>query len=436
MKGLMLAAPHSGAGKTLLTMAILRGLKQRDVAIAPFKAGPDYIDPIHHQLACGYVSMNLDPWGMRPELIEHLAMRAATDGKKLIVEAMMGLFDGAIDGSGTPADLAYCLQLPIILIIDCTKMSHSISALVSGFHHFSAKVSISGIILNKVGSARHEKMLRQALSTLPIPIVGLVYRDEALVMAQRYLGLSLPDNVRQFGDFLDAACQLIAPQIDWDALIKLADSAISCEQSLALLPAPVTCLPGLGHHIAIAHDAAFCFTYPHIVDCWQQARCQISLFSPLEDEAPPLECDSIYLPGGYPELYAEKLGSCHRFKQGMRQAACEDKFIYGECGGFMVLGESLEDKNGDSHPMLGLLPLTTSIKEPRLHLGYRKLENISNFPLPQQARGHEFHYSCIVRQGQSAPLFQMRDAVDEDLGMSGMVCGRVAGSFVHLIDKA
>jgi len=431
MKGLMLAAPRSGAGKTLLTMVILRGLKQRGVSIAPFKAGADYIDPHLHFLACGIPSYNLDPWGMRGQLIDDLANRAAGDDNRLVVEAMMGLFDGAFDGSATPADLAKRLQLPIVLIVDCSKMSHSIAALVSGFHHFDVDAPLRGLILNKVGSARHEQMLRQALSILPIPILGVVRRHDKLVMGARHLGLTLPDNKGAFEDFIEQACELIAPQLDWAGLEALAE----CGTFIESAPACPPCIPPLGKMIAVARDAAFCFAYPHILTAWERQGCEIVPFSPLDDEPPPARADSIYLPGGYPELYAEKLAANSTFKQGMMAAALAGKRIYGECGGFMVLGEKLEDGAGKIYEMLGALPLATSIKTPKLHLGYRQLQNISDFPLVAQARGHEFHYTRILHQGAGAPLFQMRDAAGENLGAGGLVRGTVAGSFVHLIDR-
>jgi len=431
MQGLMLAAPHSGAGKTLITMIILRGLQQRGIKLAPFKAGPDYIDPRLHQLACGCVSLNLDPWAMRTGLIEHLAGSAACEGNMLIVEAMMGLFDGALDGSATPADLARSLKLPIILIVDCTKISHSVAALVSGFHHFADNVSLGGLILNKVGSPKHEKMLRQALSKLDIPILGVIARNEKLVMKARHLGLTLPDDPSQFTDFMEEASHLVEPQIKWSQLEKLANSAPFIFPPIPQLP----CIAPLGKNIAIARDSAFCFTYPHILSQWQQAGSQLSFFSPLHDESPPFHADSIYLPGGYPELYAEKLATNKNFQNGMRQAAMAGKRVYGECGGFMVLGEGLEDRQGTMHTMLGLLPLTTSFKMPHLQLGYRKLQNLGDFPLPEQMRGHEFHYSHIIKQGEATPLFQMYDALGENLGTSGLVRDCVAGSFIHLIDQ-
>jgi len=427
----MLAAPNSGAGKTLLTLVILRTLKQRGVMIAPFKAGPDYIDPSLHLLSSGSPSYNLDPWGMRAQFIEYLAHQAALTGKKLIVEAMMGLFDGALDGSGMPADLAHQLQLPVVLIVDCTKISHSVAALVSGFHHFDVKTPLRGLILNKVGSARHEQILRQALSKLPIPILGSVHRHDELAMSARHLGLVLPESPSEFEDFLEVAIKRITPQLDWEGLEKLADSGR--HQGSTVTSPPF--FPSLGQNIAIARDDAFCFIYPHILEAWAKAGCQIRFFSPLGDEAPPCEADSIYLPGGYPELYAERLANMSRFKSAMIAAAAADKYIYGECGGFMVLGEALEDKLSKMHRMLGLLPLVTSIKTPRLHLGYRQLQNLSHFPLPNKARGHEFHYSRILHQGAAKPLFQMWDAAGADLGTGGLVQGKVAGSFIHLIDQ-
>jgi len=430
----MLAAPHSGAGKTLVTMALLRALKERGMALAPFKAGPDYIDPGFHHMACGAPSFNLDMWGMRPEFLHQLTSVEQTGDSMIFVEAMMGLYDGAADGQASSAALAQALGLPVILLVDCAKMSHSIAPLIFGFQHFNKEKLIHGVILNKIGSKRHEMMLREALKPLDIAVVGAISHDSNLALPERHLGLVQAREQEDMEEFIAAAAKRIAAQVDMAYLCDIAATcnATTCSQM------SVTKLPPLSGHMAIARDEAFCFIYPHLVKGWREQGAILSFFSPLANEAPPIEADSIFLPGGYPELHAARLASNDVFKAGMQVSAMAGKRIYGECGGYMMLGESLEDKQGTCHAMLGLLPLATRFKTRRLHLGYRHLQMVAGGvwgnTWPSKLRGHEFHYSTITYQGEATPLFQAHDARGENLSPFGQVRENIAGSFAHIID--
>lgn len=433
MTGFLLSAPQSGAGKTIITLSLLRALKKRGIAISPYKAGPDYLDPLYHQEAAQCESVNLDCWAMNSQRIRGAVQKSLNKNHLIVVEGMMGLFDGAAYGEGSSADLASLLQLPIILIVDCARQSHSIAALVRGFATHRKDVMVSAIILNKVASARHEMMLRGALEQLPIPILGAVYREKTMELASRHLGLIQPFELKDFDQFIKQAAEMIEKSIDIDVLLKLVHEFKGAElngnenkQFRKLAP--------LGNHIAIAKDCAFSFNYRHIIDDWRQAGAEISFFSPVNDEEPLGQADAIYLGGGYPELYVNRLESATRFKNAMRTAAARDCLIYGECGGFMVLGSSIEDEDGIKRQMLGLLPIETSFKIKKLHLGYRSLRPTSNFVWNCSLRGHEFHYSSITHQGEAAPLFYAKDAFGEDLGPVGMRRGSVAGSYIHIID--
>lgn len=431
MKGVILASPSSGAGKTLVTLSLLRALKNMGVAPGPAKAGPDYIDPAFHQAACGVTSFNLDGWAMRSDLVNTLVKHIAHGGKTLIVEAMMGLFDGAADGTGSPAMLARMLGLPVILVIDCAKLSHSVAPLVHGFDSYWPDMNIAGLILNKVGSDRHETILRDALAPLAPPVIGVLRRDELLILPERHLGLVQACEHGRLESFIERAAHIAASGVDLKQFLRISNLARERNKASTVM----TCVAPPGNHIAVARDDAFRFAYPHVVAGWRSCGARISFFSPLANEVPPLQADAIYLPGGYPELYAEKLAAADRFKQAMRQAAERGCVIYGECGGYMVLGQVLEDTHGISHEMLDLLPLATSFRKPQLHLGYRKLEPVDTFLWRQPLRGHEFHYATILWQGEAAPLFRVRDALDKDLGTAGLQKGSVAGSFIHIIDS-
>jgi cobyrinic acid a,c-diamide synthase len=431
MKGLIIAAPASGSGKTTVTLGLLRALRDLSIEIAPAKAGPDYIDPAYHTVASGVPCVNLDPWAMRPDLISALASRHTEGGKMLVVEGMMGLFDGAMDGRGSAADLATYLSLPVILVLDCARQSHSIAALVSGFRDFRRNLFIAGLILNRVGSARHEAMLRAALEPVGIPILGSLPRDERLQLPERHLGLVQAGEHLDVDNFIAHAASVIGERIDLKRIQQVAGRYGSSESM-----ANVARIPPLGQRIAVARDNAFAFSYFHLLDGWRRRGAEISFFSPLADEAPIESSDAIYLPGGYPELHAGRLAEAANFAAGVKRAAARGALVYGECGGYMVLGESIEDADGDKYGMLRLLPVETSFAKRKLHLGYRRIEPLAASPFQSSLTAHEFHYASIVREGNAARLFRVRDALGEDLGEAGIRVGSVCGSYMHLVDLA
>jgi cobyrinic acid a,c-diamide synthase len=426
MNGLLIAAPSSGSGKTTVTLGLLRALARRGVDVRPGKAGPDYIDPAFHAIACGRTCLNYDPWAMRPELLAH---QAAGDGS-LIVEAMMGLFDGAADHTGSPASLAKLLGLSVVLVVDCARLSHSVGAMVRGFLSHDPEIAIAGIILNKVGSARHEAMLLAGLTGLSVPVFGIIRQDKLLGLPERHLGLVLAQEIDGIEAFMNHAADVISETCDLDAL-----SALSA-RSGGGTARPECLIPPLGNHIAIARDEAFAFTYPHLIDGWRAEGASFSFFSPLADEAPSEDADAIFLPGGYPELHAGRLGGAERFRAGMTEGAASGKVIYGECGGYMTLGEALVDASGAEWPMLGLLPLRTSFASRKRHLGYRRLKALAGPFAGMRLNAHEFHYSTVLHEGQAERVFDAVDAAGDAVGLAGLARDNVSGSYMHLIDLA
>ncbi len=420
MPGLIIAAPSSGSGKTTITLGLLRALRDRKIAVRGAKSGPDYIDPRFHEAACGRPCLNLDAWAMSPDRIRELA--AGDD--LLLIEGAMGLFDGAPpDGKGAVADLARILRLPVLLVVDASRMAQSVAPLVAGFAAQDPEVRVAGIILNKVGSPRHARLLTTALEKTGLPILGCVMRDGGLATPSRHLGLVQAQERGDLEDFLDAAAAQISDELDLDAVIRL---------SAPLPPAPFKQpIPPQRRHIAIAHDVAFAFCYPHLLREWVQAGLTISTFSPLNDDPVP-PADMVFLPGGYPELHAERISRAATFLNSLREAA-QTTDIYGECGGYMVLGESLIDAHGDSHEMAGLLPLQTSFATRKLHLGYRNLSS-ANGPFKGQFKGHEFHYATTIK-ADGPPLFEASDAEGTPLPSMGLRQGCVSGSFAHIIDR-
>lgn len=426
--GLIIAAPRSGSGKTTITLGLLAALRRAGRIVAPAKTGPDYIDPAFLARAALREAVNLDPWSMSPARLRSLAATQSTGADLLLVEGVMGLFDGAADNTGSSADLAELLELPVILVVDAERQSQSVAPLVAGFANWRPGVRIAGTILNRTASMKHERMLLDALIATGIPCLGAVPRDAALAIPERHLGLVLPGEVAAFDTFLDAAAEAVASYIDLPRLAALAAPVAELDAS----PAP---LPPLGQHVAIARDDAFAFLYPHILDGWRAMGAELSFFSPLADEAPTATADAVYLPGGYPELHAATLANATRFKAGLAAARDRNALLYGECGGFMVLGEVLVDKAGQGHQMTGLLPVTTRIDRPKRILGYRRLIQSGALPWPGHLNGHEFHYSS-ARQSRLPPLFAATDARGDPLPPMGAAINRVMGSYAHVVDAA
>ncbi len=431
MSGLLIAAPSSGSGKTTFTLGLLRALRNRGMALSPGKAGPDYIDPAFHTAASGKACLNYDPWGMRPDLLRANAAVATVNGETLIVEAMMGLYDGAIDGSGSPADLAALLGWNVILVVDCGRMSQSVAALVRGYAGHRDDVHVAGVILNKVGSDRHEMMLRAALDAIAMPVFGVLRQNAALKLPERHLGLVQAGEHAELDLFIETAAAHVEAGCDLDRIVMA--SRLVTSQTVLVDTAP---LKPLGQRIAIASDTAFAFTYEHLLSGWRRAGAELSFFSPLADQAPAANADAVYLPGGYPELHAGQLAEASRFRDGMVSARDRGVRVFGECGGYMTLGEGLVAVDGKRYAMLGLLPLVTSFAERKRHLGYRQLKPVDDSFFDGPLMAHEFHYASIVSEGDADRLFETTDAAGAALGLTGLRRDRVAGSFMHVIDMA
>ena len=500
--GIVIAAPASGSGKTTVTLALLRCLRERDVRVGSLKVGPDYIDAAFHAAASGRPCGNLDPWAMRGVTVDAVVAAASLDAELIVAEGVMGLFDGATAEEGSTADVAAATGWPVVLVVDAGAMAASGAAVVHGFASFRDDVDVAGVIYNRVGSERHAELLVEATAGTGIPVLGCIRRDSALALPDRHLGLVQASEHPDLEAFVQAAAAAVGGAIDVDSLLRMARRGSGDVPVEPVGPLPfgagnrihweeppeadglpsdrgsnrapsgrdfgtppsglstppsglgpgasnfglgrsetggsVACLPVLGQRIAVARDDAFAFSYPHVLDGWRRAGVEVLPFSPLADEAPSAPADAVYLPGGYPELHAGRIAAAGRFMEGLRAAAGHGAVVYGECGGYMVLGEALIDADGESHAMAELLPLETTFAERGLTLGYRSAWNLSDGPLGREGagfRGHEFHYARVVREGEGEALFRCADSRGRDLGMAGRRVGRIMGSFVHLIDR-
>lgn len=426
-RGLVIAAATSGAGKTTVTLGLLRALKRRGVDVRAAKSGPDYIDPAFHEAACGSPSVNLDAWAM-PEAA--LRTRAARQGGTLlVVEGAMGVLDAGRDGKGSAADLAATLGLPLVLVLDIAMSGQSALLPAVGLQALRPDLPLAGVILNRAGTPGHAAMARGPLEEAGTTVFGHLTRDRALSLPERHLGLVQASETDELDGFLNAAADRVEAALDLDAIVASA-------QPLASSTGRYERLRPLGHRIAVASDAAFAFAYPHLLSEWHAQGAQILPFSPLDNKGPDPIADAVYLPGGYPELFAGQLSQAHRFLELTRRAADRGAGIFGECGGYMALGNSLIDADGHRHAMLGLLPLTTSFRQRRLTLGYRRLTPFPGAPWKDPLKGHEFHYATIVQEGAADRLFRATDATGVPQPDMGLRIGNVAGSFAHVIGLA
>ena len=271
MTRFMIAAPSSGAGKTTLTLALMRIFQREGISFQPAKSGPDYIDPRFHEMAAGQSSLNIDAWAMTSTQVKSLA-----GSGNLIIEGAMGLFDGAgFDGRGSAGDLAETLTLPIILVIDAAKTAHSIAAIVQGFSQFNPRINVAGVILNRVGSPRHLHMLKSALAATGVPVFGHLFRSTTFALPERHLGLIQASETKKLDDWINIIADALAPSLDLEALVALSAPATTAEKFMQIPPA---------QRISIARDVAFEFSYPHQLQAWKESGAQLSFFSPLADE--------------------------------------------------------------------------------------------------------------------------------------------------------
>ena len=409
----MIAGTNSGSGKTTLTLGILRALKRRGLNVVPFTCGPDYIDPLFHRQAAGAVSWNLDTFfGSEREFF-----RRTGNCDVAAAEGVMGLFDGIypdrLDGSS--AEIAAKLHLPVILTVNAQGISGSIAPLVKGFAQWHPEVEIRGVLANKTGSARHAEILKTALEQAGLPpLLGCLPRNERWVLPERHLGLSVGKLDEKW---LDALADEIEKNVDLDLLLEISRAEVPVIP--AEKPSPVSC------RLGVACDEAFCFYYEANLDALRRNGVETVEFSPLHDRELPENLNGIYLGGGYPELYMKELNANRSMMQSIRDFAA-DHFVYGECGGYLFLLESLETFDGETVPCLGLLPGRAKMNRKLASLGYREVEGPWG-----RARGHEFHYSSLTGPVPGPYLWQVCDMHGRK-SACGAVRGKVSGSYIHL----
>ena len=388
----LIAAPASGSGKTLVSLALTALARRRGLSIQTFKVGPDYLDPQLLSAASGHPCRNLDPLLCGEAWVQQSFEQHGSAAELSLVEGVMGLFDGrGASSEGSSAHVAQLLELPVVLVVEASRQAGSVAALVRGFRDHQPSLHLAGVVLNGVGSERHHALLAEALSSIAMPLLGALPRHDSLELPSRHLGLlpahELADLEQRLGAWAD-----------------LAERHLQLEQFWPLLQAPK---PGQGSQpsnaapastarepvrIAIASDAAFHFRYPEASELLVDQGVEVQHWSPLEDQPLPEGCQALVLPGGYPELHAAQLAASQRSLEELRWAQQQGLPIYAECGGLLLLGQELTDQQGKSHAMAGLLPFRA--ERGQLSLGYRSATALrSGLVLQQgeQVSGHEFH---------------------------------------------
>lgn len=428
----LIAGTHSGCGKTTVSLGIMAALVRRRLKTQAFKVGPDFIDPGHHRRITGRDSHNLDGWVMDRRKNREIFYRGMVDADAIVVEGVMGLFDGfgGSDESGSTAQMAKWLDLPVILVIDARSMARSAGAVALGFLRFDPDLSIGGIIFNRVGSENHAQILEAAVSSITdLPVFGYLPRSEALEMPSRHLGLVTDEDLIRNDDHSERLARWIESNVDLDGMLALHETR---NPGTGMKEVPVE--PDV--RIGIARDAAFCFYYAENLRLLQQAGARLIPFSPLDSKTLPEGIDGLILGGGYPELNCRALSENRHMLNAIREFGLRGKPIYAECGGFMYLTKEIEDLDGEVFPMVGLFSMKAKMEHRLRSLGYREVEILEESilgPAGLRVRGHEFHYSHMqnVAAGQRC-IYRLTDRKAASGTREGFVRKRILGSYVHL----
>jgi len=423
LSAIVVAGTHSGVGKTTMTLGLIGAFRRRGLTVQPFKVGPDFIDPLHHQRASGRAARNLDGWMLSREANLDCFARASADADIAVVEGVMGLFDGSEGKSdrGSTAEMAKLLGLPVVLVVDASAMARSAAALIHGFASFDVELHLAGVILNNVGGSIHADMIRDAMAE-GVPVLGAIPRVAGLVMPERHLGLHLPHEAR--ADYFDELATLIEEYVDVDGLLeasRIERPKLPKTQRVSVAEPTV--------RVGLARDEAFCFYYADNLELLQHAGAELVEFSPIRDPLPD-RLDGLYFGGGYPELHAPQLAANTATKEAIREFAGSGGPIYAECGGLMYLAKSLELEDG-SYPLCGILPFSTRMPA-GLTLSYVQIEtNGGLFGANLTARGHVYHQSEIVGEPTVGRCYTLQTNRGDQME-EGFYVGNVLASYAHL----
>ncbi|WP_016948996.1 cobyrinate a,c-diamide synthase [Anabaena sp. PCC 7108] len=438
---IIIAGERSGVGKTTVTLTLLASLCRRGVKVQSFKVGPDYIDPMFHQYVTGLPCRNLDSVLTSENYVQKCFNLHSPGCEYALVEGVMGLFDG-VKGTGeehqlptdfaSTAHVARLLDIPVILVIDCSRLSGSVAAIAHGYCALDSRIKVAGLVLNRVGSDRHLYLLKDSLKPLQLPILGVLRRQDNITIPDRHLGLVPTSELPELNDVVNRLADLGDNCFDWQKLLPL----LQVSQVSAINPqSPKSPIPNLKSkiRIAVARDKAFNFYYQDNLDLLKQLGAELVFWSPLEDTEFPKNIQGLYFGGGFPEVFAQQLAANTSIIKEVKTAILAGIPTIAECGGLMYLCENIIDFEGKSWPMLGILP-TSAQMDKSLTLGYRRavvLENSCLFDAGTNIYGHEFHRSHLITNPQQ-PLFDTyRYDCEENTGFEGWNLPNVHASYIH-----
>ena len=429
MTAFLIAGTASGVGKTTVTLAVIAALRQRGVQVQAFKGGPDFLDTTHHTRVSGRPARNLDTWMLSHEANREVFRRGCGQGEAAVVEGMMGLYDGkdAATDTGSSAEIARVLGLPVVLVVDAAKSARSMAATVLGFELFDPNLQLAGVILNRVGSANHLRLLTEAIaSRCATPVLGSLPRVPEIAIPERHLGLhAAPSSDQGIDEQMDRLASLAEDRFDLDRLLALQ----AADEQLPVT-AQVTDPPQPRVRLGVAQDEAFSFLYQDNLDLLQASGAEIVPFSPLQDAHLPAHLDGLYLCGGYPELHAEQLSANQAMLANIREFAASGRPVYAECGGMIYLGERVGETL-----LAGVLPLRVEMTSRLVDFGYVTAHFTRDCllgPAGTELRGHSFHYSRLLEPPQMTSSYQVEYSLSGRVQEEGFTQGGVLASYVHL----
>lgn len=412
----IIAAPNSNAGKTTITLGLLRLFKNKGISVQPFKAGPDFIDPKFHQQACGKIGINLDLFMMSDEHIRE-QLDHFGDHQVSTIEGVMGLFDGARKAERSTAELAIKMNIPVILVVDARSVAYSVAPLIQGFKNFDPNLDLKGVIFNRVGSEGHYSFLKDACEDVGVKSFGYVRQLENIQIPSRHLGLDITQ-LEQYDGAIEAIAMEMENTLDWQLLLE----ETTCPAVLNKFDANIQ--SDRKFQFAVAKDEAFNFIYPQHIHVMESVG-SVTFFSPIRDEKLP-DADIVYFPGGYPECYLSELSANKSMLESIRTFVDNGGKALAECGGMMYLGKGIVDRDGNNFPMVGVFDFTTSMEQAKMTLGYRKI-----LMDDMHLKGHEFHYSTLVEQHEAPAHATVLTARGTEINTNIFVKNKVMASYIH-----
>ncbi|MCG7383961.1 cobyrinate a,c-diamide synthase [Paenibacillus sp. ACRRY] len=460
---LIIAGTGSGAGKTTVTLGLMKALARSGMSVQGFKCGPDYIDPTYHTAVTGRASRNLDAWMTSPEYVREAFAKASAGHDISIIEGVMGLYDGKdpLSNTGSTAEIALVTQTPVILVVDVRSMARSAAAIVLGFQQLDPELNIAGVIVNRCGSAGHYSIVKKAIEQMcGIPVVGWLKREEDMSIPERHLGLVPAIERGELEPLFERAADALLEGTDLDAIVAIAKAAPAIEELTinredvspqktdpmwtdvnlknsedSTVGQPDEQEASSRPVIAVARDAAFNFYYPDNLELLEAAGARLKYFSPLAGEGVPPEADGIYLGGGFPEEFAALIADNISFLEGLREAVRSEMPLFAECGGYMVLAETLTNREGLTYNMAGIIPAGVQMQAKRAALGYREARAVEDSFLLKKGeviRGHEFHYSTMTYQEEGDVPYAYETKGLRGMKQEGYARGNVVAGYTHV----